>query len=136
MAIEFVPLNIKNCFGPKRRNVYYVKDNGRSVVMDHFSKLDYDTKYEIITLINKLSTVEGKLNSKKIRHSLKNYPNLAEIIIDYHRFFYFTVLDNNIIFFDYHEKKKDALPTDVLNNIDKKRDKYEKEFRRNIFRNS
>lgn len=133
MAIEFVELRINEYYGSTRKHVYYVVDNDGSTAMDGFSLLELGMRKSVKTLISKLATHDGKFHSKNIRHSLRGYKNLAELKIAFNRFFYFTVIDKHIIFFDFCIKKENRLSSEILASIDKKREKYEKAFRKKIF---
>jgi len=89
-----------------------------------------DLKYLIKDLITKMATVED-FKSSKIRPHLKGY-DYGEIKPRPHRFFFFQKFGNNLIFFEYRVKKKGSLSDKVYSRINKKKEKYEKEFERFI----
>ena len=121
-SIIFRPLKIPNAI----YDVYYVIENGRSVVMDEFRKLQRDEQDLIKDLITKMATSRN-FQSKKIRYNLKSY-NYGEIKPSGHRFFFFQKCGNNYIFFDHRMKKSNSLPNQEYQRISKSKERYEQAF--------
>jgi len=68
--------------------------------------------------------------SVKIKWNLYKH-NFGEIRPFPHRFFFFQKYGNNLIFFDYYlDKKKDSLNDDIYKRINKRKERYEQEFKR------
>jgi len=128
--IEFRKLTIPEKYGQTIYNVYYVVENKRSKVMDNFYKLSQDEKDIIKDLICKMATIEN-FKSLKIKPALKGY-NYGEIKPMPHRFFFFQTKGNNIIFFAYVLKKKDSLGNEFYRQLNKEKERYEREFERYI----
>lgn len=61
----------------QRKKVFYVIDNGRSSVMENFSRLEKNIQEEIKALIIRMATVE-QYKSPKIKYNLKG-DNYGEI---------------------------------------------------------
>ena len=134
MALEFREIPINDYHGPKRRKVFFVFENDRSKVDNGFSKLNGNIQELVLDLICQLATRTEKFNSPKIRYSFVGFPKIAELKPDKHnRFFFFTIIDENIIFYEYKEKSGDKLPHKIVKEIDQKREYYEKEFKKKHF---
>ncbi|MBN2060565.1 MAG: hypothetical protein JW882_09135 [Deltaproteobacteria bacterium] len=108
-------------------------ENGRSQVMEGFKALDRDQRDAIKALIINMAITDD-FKSPKINNHLRGY-NYGEIRPKSHRFFFFYVYGENIIFFDYKPKKVNSLGDKVYKEIDKKRERYEEEFKKFIPRN-
>ena len=128
--IEFRQIPIKDSLREVKKNVYYVVENNRSKVMENFRILDDDKKDSIKTLIIKMATIKD-FKSPKIKYHLHGY-SYGEIRPKPHRFFFFQMYGDNIIFFDYVLKKVDSLSDKIYKKIDKKRARYEEEFEKFI----
>ena len=127
--IKFEKLKInESVYGKTIKSVFVVKKDGKSV-LDDFKTLSEDQRDEIIALISTMATTTPKLKSNKVRWSLASR-TYGEIKPDGHRFFFFTVIDRNIIFFDYAEKKQDNLRSEVYDNIETKKENYDEKFRK------
>lgn len=131
MAIEFKKQKLPKHLKPIN-NLYYVIENGRSHVIDSFKKLPQDMRELIIDLMIKMATIEN-FKSPKIVNNLHGY-NYGELKPLPHRFFFFQKCGNNFIFFDYRIKKKDSLGDKAYKEINKKKERYENEFRKFIQR--
>jgi hypothetical protein len=129
-TIEFRKLSIPVKYGSPIKNVYFVVENGRSIVMENFHELDRNTQEQIKALIGKMATIPN-YQSPKIRYTLKGY-NYGEIKPKPHRFFFFQYYGANIIFFDYLVKKRDSLDNETYQEINRKKERYEEVFRRYI----
>lgn len=111
------------------RKVFYVVENGKSKMMQKFYRLEKDTKDNIKELITIMATREH-YESDRIKWNLREY-NYGEIRPFPHRFFFFQKCGNNIIFFDYYmNKKKDRISDDIYKRINKRKERYEQEFKR------
>ena len=93
---------------------------------DKFNLLKNDVKERIRSLITNMAVYDNYKSDQIIYH-LKNY-NFGEIRPMPHRFFFFQKCGKNYIFFDYILKKVDSLPDKVYKEINKKKQRYEKEF--------
>lgn len=116
------------------RRVFYVIVNGKSKMMQEFNKLEIDIKDNVKELIKKMAKFEH-YESDWIKWNLKKY-NYGEIRPFPHRFFFFQKCGNNIIFFDYYlDKKKNKITDQIYKRINRKKEKYEQEFKRHFERN-
>jgi hypothetical protein len=129
-SIEFKELPIPEGQGPKLFKIYYVIENGHSLVIDKYKSLPERTRKTVKTLIIRMAT-EKNFKSFKIKYNLKGY-NYGEIKPMPHRFFFFKTCGNNYIFFDYELKKTDSLPNKVYREINQKKERYENEFKKFI----
>ncbi len=125
-GITFRELRIHQSYGNALYAVYYVREGGKSKVIDIFKTLEPDQRDEIKDLISKMATVKD-FKSPKVQYKLNDY-SYGEIKPKPHRFFFFQKLGNNYIFFEYRLKKKNSLGDAIYKQIDKKREIYEKEF--------
>ncbi len=130
--IEFRQLPIHTDYGQVIHNVYYVLENNRSKVMDHFRQLSKSEQDLIKDLIIKMATVEN-FKSPKIKYNLRGY-DYGEIRPMPHRFFFFQRYGNNIIFFDYIMKKKSSLKDEIYKRLERDKERYEKEFEKFVRR--
>jgi hypothetical protein len=131
-SITFKELRLpEECRRPKKK-VFYVIENGRSSVMDNFSRLEKNIQEDIKALIIRMATVE-QYKSPKIKYNLKGY-HYGEIRPMPHRFFFFQQCGDCLIFFDDVLKKRDSLSDDVYQRINQKKERYEQEFARYIQR--
>ena len=113
--IIFQELKINPSYGITIKTVYYIIENNRPRVMDKFrSALTPDEQDDVKSLISRMATREN-FQSPKIKWHLKKY-DYGEIRPLPHRFFFFKY-GNNIIFFDYIEKKTPSLPYKIYKNI-------------------
>lgn len=108
------------------KHVFIAKKNGRSTVLDGLAGLSKSEQGEIRSIIKKMVSVEG-FKSPKVRWRLKKY-SYGEIKPKGKRVFFFQKFGNNIILFDYKEKKKGSLGDKVYKALDKEREEYEREF--------
>ena len=131
--IDFREIPISSDYEIIIRKVFYVVVDGRSKMMEKFSCLDENMKDDIKVLISKMATHEH-YKSVKIKWNLHKY-NFGEIRPFPHRFFFFQKCGDNLIFFDYYfNKKKDKISNEIYKRINKRKEKYEKEFKRYIER--
>lgn len=128
--ITFRELRIPISYGKPIKKVFYVIENGRSSVMENFSKLESNTQEEIKALIARMATVKA-YKSPKIKYTLKGY-NYGEIRPMPHRFFFFQQCGENLIFFEYLLKKRDSISDEVYQRIYEKKGRYEDAFTRYI----
>ena len=127
--IEFRELPIASDYGRRIRRVFYVKEDGKSKMMEAFYNLEKDVKDDMKDLISKMATHDN-YKSVKIKRNLHKY-GFGEIRPFPHRFFFFQKCGNNVIFFDYYlNKKKDKINDEIYKRIKKRKEKYEKEFKR------
>ena len=113
----------------KRKTVYYVVEDDRSKVMDAFHNLHTNQKNALKDIIKNIATLGSKYKNPNIK-PLKGFKNLYQIREGQNRFYYFTIIDEHIILFDHLIKKSKQLPHEIYISINKKREKYESEFRR------
>lgn len=133
VAITFNKLKIPAQYGKPIFDVYYVIERGRSQVMEKFHYLDDTVKDQIKALISKMCTVKG-FKSDNIIYHLKGY-QFGELRPLPHRFFFFQRCGNNYIFFYYHLKRKDSLNDKFYRGLNRKKERYGKEFEKYIQRN-
>ena len=124
--VDFVRLRIRGEYGPALYTVYYVKENGRSYVMECFRSLNEEERGNIIALISRMATVRN-FKSGMINHRLANY-SYGELTPHPHRFFFFQKYSNYIIFFSYVLKKKNKLKDSFYRSLEKEKVFYEREF--------
>ena len=126
--IEFKEIPITTEYSRPLYRIFYVIDNGKSIVIEKIVSLPQKDKALIKDLIRKMATIED-FKSNKIRFNLKGY-NFGEIKPFPHRFFFFQKCGKNYIFFDYKLKKTDKFNDKIYKEIDKRKKKYEEEFKR------
>jgi len=131
--ISFKSQPIHKRYGNPIFDVYYVIENGRSRVMESFQALNRNDQDQIVDLISKMATVED-FQSNNIQKNLKGY-NYGELTPHPHRFFFFQKCGNNYIFFHYIKKRVRSLRDRVYRDLERKKDVYEKEFKKFIQRN-
>lgn len=131
--ISFKRIPINRRYGNPIFDIYHVIENDRPLVMSKFEKLNQDDKDQIKDLIIKMATVED-FKSNNIQYNLKGY-NYGELKPHPHRFFFFQKCGNNYIFFYYYKKKVWSLRDRFYRDLGRKKDVYEKEFKKFIQRN-
>jgi len=131
--VQFVELKIPSSYGVIINRIYHVVENGTAVAMDPFTKIEENIRDKVIDLIRKMATVEN-YKSDIIKYRLQGY-TYGEIRPRPHRFFFFQKCGNNLIFFGYVLKKKNSIEDSFYRNMNKKKEKYEKEFEKFIARN-
>ena len=130
--ITFKELRLPVKYRRPKKKVFYVIENGRSSVMENFSRLEKNIQEDIKALIIRMATVE-QYKSPKIKYNLKGY-NYGEIRPMPHRFFFFQQCGDCLIFFDYVLKKRDSLSDEVYQRMNQKKERYEQEFTRYLQR--
>ena len=128
--IEFRELRIRLEEDPLF-SVYYVIDNGMSQVMDGFAGMSDASKYEVKNLITKMLTHED-YQSHKIRWRMQKAYSYGELKPRGHRFFFFLVLENKIVFFRYARKSSKSLGNKFYKGTERQKRIYENEFKRQI----
>ena len=132
-AIEFREIKIsQKDYGTPIKKVYFVIENGRSSVMENFYNLDKKTQAQIKALISKMATIPY-YQSPQIRYALVGY-TYGEIKPKPHRFFFFQMYGDALIFFDYCIKKKDSLDHEMYEQINQKKERYEHAYREYVQR--
>ena len=126
-GVEFRSLKIPRSYGKVINNIFFVIDNGRSVI-EAFNDLGTEQKDSIKHLICKMAT-ELDFSSPQIKYTLSNYA-YGEITPKAHRFFFFRKCGKNYVFFGYNEKKTNSLPDKVYKRLERRMKIYEKEFKR------
>lgn len=127
-TIEFKEIRIsRKDYGEPIKKVYFVIENGRSSVMENFHQLDQQTQRQMKALISKMATIPN-YRSPSIRYTLTGY-TYGEIKPKPHRFFFFQMSGNALIFFDYAVKKKDSLGADTYQYLQQKKERYEHAYR-------
>ena len=94
--------------------------------MVNFRRLKPDLQDRIKDLINRMATNKS-YHSPLVKYHLQGGYNYGEIRPIPHRFFFFFK-GSNLVFFDYVEKKKDSIDDAFYKKLDRKKEKYEKEF--------
>lgn len=131
--IKFIKLRIRDDYGDVLKNIYYIEENGESCVMENFrNNLTEDEQDQVKDLITRMATIED-YKSPKIKYHLHGYA-YGEICPKPHRFFFFQVIGNNIVFFSYALKKKDSFKDSFYRKLNKKKEHYEQEFKKFIER--
>lgn len=128
--IEFKKIPLPSIYKQQIYSIYYVVENNRSEVIEKFRDLGRDTQDDIKDLICKMATIKNFL-SEKIRYKLQSY-DYGEIKPRPHRFFFFQKCGHNIIFFAYVLKKRNSFNNNIYKEINKKKERYEKEFEKFI----
>lgn len=131
--VQFIELKVPSSYGLIVNRIYHVVENDRPFVMEHFTKIGKDLQDRVKDLICKMATVEN-YQSPIIIYHLKGY-NYGEIRPKPHRFFFFQKCGNNLIFFSYVLKKKDSFNDLFYKNLNKEKERYEREFKKFIARN-
>jgi len=134
LKVTFDEIRIPLSYGAPKFGIFHVIVNGRPKVMEIFDGLQETEKKRIKRLIGFMAT-QPDFKSDDLRWQLKNY-QYGELKPRHHRFFFFISYRNNIVFFDYLEKKKGSVSDEHYESINKKRIFYEQEFRRYIEKNS
>ena len=98
--------------------------------MEAFHRLQRKEQDEIKALIYNMATIK-ELKSDKVTWNLKNY-NYGEIRPLPHRFFFFRIVGNCLVFFDYRLKKTGSFHDRVYKRINRKKVQYEKEFKKRL----
>jgi hypothetical protein len=129
-GITFKKLSIPSFYGEVIKDIYFVIENNRSVVMEKFNEIDSDQKDLIKDLICRMSTNQD-FKSSKIKYNLRGY-SYGEIRPMPHRFFFFQKCGNNLVFFSYILKKKDSLKDEIYKRLEEDKRRYEEEFQRYI----
>ena len=125
--IEFQKLGVdESRYGEVIYNLYAVVRKDRCEVKEEIDKLDDTMIDEIISIASFMATVEN-YKSKKLKWTLKKY-SYGELRPEGHRVFFFRKCGKNIIFFGYHEKKKDSILDELYERLEKEKQIYEKEF--------
>ncbi len=131
--ISFKKLPIAEYYGEPIYDVWHVIVNGKPVVLDSLLDLDESSRKETVDIISRMATREKYYGGVEWRLKKRKY---GEIKPWGHRFFFFVKFGENIVIFDYREKKrKGPLKSEVYKLVDKNREKYEEEFRRFINKN-
>lgn len=125
-SIEFREIKIHPKYGKSVKRIYHVVENGRAIALEPFSSLDDDVRDKVKDLISKMATNKD-YKSDIIRYRLQGY-TYGEIRPMPHRFFFFQKCGDNLIFFGYVEKKKNSLKDSIYRELERKKEKYEKEF--------
>lgn len=131
--VHFVELKIHSSYGKVINRIYHVVENGHPVALGPFRDINQDLKDKVIDLISKMATVEN-YKAPSITNHLKEY-NYGEICPKPHRFFFFHKHGNALIFFGYALKKKDSFPNSFYRDLNKDKERYEREFEKFIARN-
>ena len=130
-GIEFREIKISSKdYGKPLKKVYFVIENGRSIVMESFYRLDQKTQRQIKALISKMATIPN-YQSPQIRYALSGY-TYGEIKPKPHRFFFFQMFGDALIFFDYVVKKKAVLDSKTYQQIQQKKERYEDAYQRDL----
>lgn len=133
MAVDFKKFNIRKKKGIPLYSIYCVIDNGKSKVLREFYNLSLEERENLIELISNMATIKN-FQSIWIRYKLTNY-DYGEVKSHQDRFFFFQKCGKNYIIFDHELKKSGKLSDHILQRIQKKKERYEKEFQRFISRN-
>lgn len=112
-----------------RLNVYAVERNSRSRVLESIDSLTQDKKDEVINLLQKMAENGTEYKSPKVKWRLAKY-SYGELKPHGHRFFFFVKVNENLILFDYEEKKKGSLKSDIYKRLQTEMKYYEREFER------
>jgi hypothetical protein len=131
--VQFFEIRIPLRYGPTINRIYHVVENEKRIAIGPFTGLDNNLRDRIKDLICKMATVEN-YKSDIIKYRLQGY-TYGEIRPLPHRFFFFQKCGNNFIFFGYVLKKKNSLKDIFYKNLNKEKEKYEKEFEKFIARN-
>jgi hypothetical protein len=133
IKVHFVELKVHPSYGKVINRIYHVVENGKPVVMEHFKNIDINLRDKVKDLISKMATFEN-YQSPIIKSHLRGY-NYGEIRPMPHRFFFFHKCGNNLIFFSYVLKKKDSFNDSFYKDLDREKERYEREFEKFIARN-
>ena len=131
--VQFYEIPIHPSYGATIYRIYHVVENGRPVAIEPFRYLDVNLRDKIKDLICKMATVEN-YKSDIIKYHLQGYA-YGEIRPMPHRFFFFQKCGRNLIFFSYVKKEKNSFKDSFYNDLNKEKEKYEKEFEKFIARN-
>jgi len=134
IKVHFIELKVHPSYGTVINRIYHVVENGNPLVMGPFIKnLNKDLREKVKDLISKMATIEN-YKAPIITSHLRGY-NYGEICPMPHRFFFFHKCGNNLIFFGYVLKKKNSFPDSFYKDLNKEKERYEKEFEKFIERN-
>lgn len=133
IKVQFIEIKIHLRYGTSINKIYHVVENGRAIAMEPFRNIDENIRDKVKDLISKMATVEN-YKSDIIKYRLQGY-DYGEIRPMPHRFFFFQKCGNNLIFFGYILKKKNSFKDSFYKNLNKGKEKYEKEFEKFIARN-
>ncbi len=131
--VKFFEIKIKPKYGTTINRIYHVVENGKLVVMEPFQDIDEDLRDRTIDLIRKMATYEN-YKSDIIKYRLTGY-TYGEIRPMPHRFFFFQKCGKNLIFFSYVLKKTNSFKDSFYKELEKDKERYEKEFEKFIARN-
>lgn len=133
ITVQFEELKIPSRYGATINKIYHVVENGRPIAMEPFRDLSENLREKIKDLICKMATLEN-YKSDIIKYHLQGYA-YGEIRPMPHRFFFFQKCGKNLIFFSYVKKEKNSFKDSFYNDLNKEKEKYEKEFEKFIARN-
>ena len=126
----FQPIPTPNIKEPVLYKLFYAWKNGKSEARDAFLALSENEQDEVLSLIeNMLTRGERYYIRTKIRWKLKSY-KYGEIKTQQNRFFFFKVINKNLVFFGYDYKDQKSLGNERYKQLNQKYLEYEKEFKR------
>jgi hypothetical protein len=131
--VNFFEIPIPASYGKIKNKIYHIVENEKPVVMETFRDIAADLQDKIKDLICKMATVED-YQSPIITYHLHGY-NYGEIRPMPHRFFFFSKYGDSFIFFGYVLKKKNSLNDSFYRNMNRDKERYEKEFEKFVARN-
>ena len=124
--VQFRELKIHPRYGKVINRIYHVVENGHPLALGPFKDINHDLREKVKDLISKMATVKD-YKSPIITNHLKGY-NYGEICPMPHRFFFFHKYGNALIFFGYALKKKNSFPDSFYSDLNKDKERYEREF--------
>jgi len=122
---QFEEYHFEDVLHPLKR-VFIAVKNGRSSVMEGLRTLGESEVKEIKSIIKNMVSVEN-FKSPKVKWNLSKY-KYGEIRPKGKRVFFFQKCGDNIVLFDYKEKKKNSLGDNVYKALNKERLEYKREF--------